>query len=99
LGKTWGESIGAHAGVGWALLPFWLLGVLFAFVGVLAIAAVPLLGFTIVALVVVYFLILGLVDATLKGILLGALYLYSTHGDVPEEFERDALNQSFVPKK
>ena len=34
LTKTWGESIGGHAGVGWALLPFWLLGI---GVGVLAV--------------------------------------------------------------
>jgi hypothetical protein len=31
--------------------------------------------------------------------MMGALYLYSTQGEVPEEFERESLNQSFVPKK
>jgi uncharacterized membrane protein len=99
LCKTWGESIGAHAGVGWALLPFWLLGVLLIVLAVFAMAASPVLGVLLIALGIVYFLGLGLVDATLKGIMMGALYLYSTQGEVPEEFERESLNQSFVPKK
>jgi hypothetical protein len=99
LCKTWGESIGGHAGVGWALLPFWLLGILFVLLAVFAFAASPILGGFLIGLSILYFLVLGLVDATLKGILLGALYLYSTHGEVPEEFERESLNHSFVPKK
>jgi hypothetical protein len=99
LRKTWGEAIGGHVGVGWALLPFWLLGVLGALLGALALIKAPVLGVAILAVTVVYFLVLGLVDATLKGILLGALYLYSTHGEVPEEFQREVLGQSFTPKK
>jgi Family of unknown function (DUF6159) len=99
LRKTWGESIGGHIGVGWALLPFWLLGVLVAVLGALAMMKSAVLGVALVAIAILYFLALGLVDATLKGILLGALYLYSTNGEVPEEFERGALDQSFTPKK
>src|SRR5262249_31239623 len=91
LGRTWGESIGGHAGVGWALLPFWLLGVLLGVLGVFALSKVAALGILLLAVTVIYMLVLGLVDSTLKGILLGALYLYATHGEVPEEFERDAL--------
>jgi hypothetical protein len=98
LCRTWGESIGGHAGVGWALLPFWLLGILAGVLGAFAMAKSVVLGVTILALAVVYMLILGLVDATLKGILLGALYLYATAGEVPAEFDRAALAGSFTTK-
>jgi hypothetical protein len=53
----------------------------------------------VICLTVVYMLVLGLVDATLKGILCGALYLYATAGEVPAEFERGVLNGSFTPKQ
>lgn len=98
LRRTWGESIGGHAGVGWALLPFYLLGVLLLLLGVAALSQSAALGILVVALTVVYMLIVGLVDATLKGILLGALYLYATNGEVPAEFDREALAASFTAK-
>lgn len=99
LRKTWGESIGGHAGVGWALLPFWLIGILVAVLGAMLLSKSAALGIAMIGVAVVYFLILGLVDATLKGILVGALYLYSTHGEVPAEFDRESLDQSFTPKR
>jgi hypothetical protein len=98
LARTWGESIGGHVGVGWALLPFWLLGVLLAVLGFFALAQSPPLGAVVIAVAVVYMLVLGLVDATLKGILLSALYLYATQGEVPDEFDREAMAHSFAAK-
>src|SRR5262249_2561179 len=56
LRKTWGESIGGHAGVGWALLPFWLIGILVAILGALAMVKSPILGFALVAIAILYFL-------------------------------------------
>ena len=56
------------------------------------------LGIMLLAFAVIYILVLGLVDATLKGILLGALYLYATAGEVPSEFDRSVLTGSFAPK-
>src|SRR5947209_7431526 len=76
LTKTWGESIGGHAGVGWALLPFWLIGIVFGVLGFFALSTSVALGVLVITLTVAYMLVLGLVDATLKGILVGALYLY-----------------------
>lgn len=98
LSRTWGEAIGGHAGIGWALLPFWLLGLLAVVGGVFAMTKAPVLGATLLVLAVVYFIVLGLVDATLKGILLAALYLYAKHGEVPAEFDRSALESSFTAK-
>jgi hypothetical protein len=99
LCKTWGESIGGHAGVGWALLPFWLLGIVLAVLGAFALSTSVVLGVLILAVAVLYMLVLGLVDATLKGILLGALYLYATAGEVPAEFDRRVIKASFTPKQ
>jgi hypothetical protein len=52
----------------------------------------------LLAFAVIYMLVVGLVDATLKGILLGALYLYATAGEVPSEFDRSVMTGSFTPK-
>jgi hypothetical protein len=98
LTKTWGESIGGHAGVGWALLPFWLLGIVMGVLAVFVMSTSVVLGAVLLGVTIVYFLVLGLVDATLKGILLGALYLYATAGEVPAEFESGVLRASFTPK-
>jgi hypothetical protein len=98
LKRTWGESIGGHAGVGWALLPFYLIGLLVVLLGALAMTKSVALGVVLLVGAVVYMLILGLVDATLKGILLGALYLYATAGEIPAEFDRDVLAGSFTAK-
>ena len=99
LSKTWGESIGGHAGVGWALLPFWLLGILLIVLGAFAATKSLALGIFVLILAGVYMLILGLVDATLKGILLGALYLYATAGEVPDEFDKGMMRRSFMAKE
>jgi hypothetical protein len=98
LRKTWGESIGAHIGVGWALLPFWLLGFLLLVLAFFAFAASPVLGVALVVVSIIYMLVVGLVDATLKGIMLSALYVYATANEVPTEFDRAALQQSFAAK-
>ncbi len=98
LTKTWGESIGGHAGVGWALLPFWLLGIGAGILGFFALQTSAALGVLILAFTIVYMMVLSLVDATLKGILLGALYLYATAGEVPSEFDSGVMRGSFTPK-
>lgn len=99
LCRTWGESIGAHVGVGWALLPFWLLGFGILLIAFFAFSKSVALGIALATLGIVFMLILGLVDATLKGILLGALYLYATDGEIPREFDRNVMKQSFAPKQ
>lgn len=98
LTKTWGESIGGHAGVGWALLPFWLLGFVAVVLGAYLTMNSAVLGVMVLVFALIYMLVLGLVDATLKGILLGALYLYATAGEVPSEFDRGVMKGSFTPK-
>jgi hypothetical protein len=98
LTRTWGESIGGHAGVGWALLPFWLLGLVMGVLSVFVMSSSIALGVLLLTVTVIYFLVLGLVDATLKQILLGALYLYATAGEVPQEFDRGVMKGSFTLK-
>ncbi|HEX4588438.1 MAG TPA: hypothetical protein VH120_00800, partial [Gemmataceae bacterium] len=82
-----------------ALLPFWLLGVVMIVLGAFVASNSIVLGVIMLAVAVIYMFVLGLVDATLKGILCGALYLYATAGEVPAEFERGVLNGSFTPKQ
>ena len=88
-----------HAGIGWALLPFWLLGILFILLGAFAVTKSLALGLFVLALAVVYMLVLALVDATLKGILLVALYLYATAGEVPDEFDKRLMRRLFTAKE
>jgi ABC-type multidrug transport system fused ATPase/permease subunit len=98
LTRTWGESIGGHAGIGWALLPFWLIGLVMIALGAFVATKSIALGVILLAVAVIYMFILGLVDATLKGILLGALYLYATAGEVPDEFGNGLMKRMFTTK-
>ena len=86
LRDTWGEALGGRVGIGWFLLPFWLIGIGLVVLGFFLTASVPVLGVAVVALSVLYMIVLGLIGTALETILLSGLYLYATQGEVPETF-------------
>jgi len=50
------------------------------------------------ALTVLCMLVIGVVSATLKSILVAALYEYAASGRVPDQFDGDLLKAAFRPK-
>ena len=99
LKKTWGEQIVGNAGIGLATLILIL---------VMTATAVPLIIFVTsinavlaapmwISLVVGYIFV-GLLSATLKGIYSAALYRFATTGDAGEHFNAAMMEQAFRPK-
>ena len=99
LKKTWGEQVVGNAGIGFA---FFL-----AYVA-LAIAAIPavIMAFStgqgaviagVIVCVVLAFILLALVNASLSGIYSAALYRYATTGEAGA-FDNNVLRNAFVAK-
>ncbi|HLK59885.1 MAG TPA: DUF6159 family protein [Chthonomonadaceae bacterium] len=84
LRKTWGEGIFARIGIGWFLLPFWLLGVGLIVLGSYFLTtSSAALGGLLLGAAVLYLIVMGLVNSALETILLGGLYQYATEGLSP----------------
>ena len=100
LKKTWGENLIGQGGVG---LVFGLLYVLLAIVGVAAIVGAAMTGKGIfigmvVAIVIIAFLVMGLIQAALSGIYSAALYRYASGENASAGFSPHMLGNAFSPK-
>jgi len=98
LRNTWGEALGGRIGIGWALLPFWLIAIVLAVGGAFLCATVLPLGLALIALAVVCMITIGLVSSALGTILQSGLYLFATEGQVPNGMDRDVLQHGFSAK-
>jgi hypothetical protein len=78
--KTWGENLIANAGIGLATMIVGIVGAIPLFLLVMVGGPVAVVG---IAALVVWFLAVGLVSATLTGILQTALYRFATGEAVP----------------
>ena len=99
LKKTWGEQIAGNVGIGFAFMLAYLA------LAVVAVPAIILAAGTgqgaviavVVACVVLGFILLALVNATLSGIYSAALYRFATTGD-SGAFDGQVLRRAFVAK-
>lgn len=86
--ETWGESLGAEAGVGLVTV---VLVVLAAVMGLIVLAAlgslVPLFSLVGLAILAGLVILAGLIGQTLTGIAKTALYVYATEETAPRYFE------------
>ena len=91
--KTWGEAIGAEFGTRWIV-----------FLGLLVALVPAVLGFVIgsaisigvgIAVAVAIFGLVALISAALDGIIVGALYVYASDGELPEQFDRGIVEGAF----
>lgn len=95
--KTWGESIVGAGGMAIVFVAIGILGglcvlgTLFLGIDVVFYAALALFLLMIVVLAVVYY--------AMQGIYVTALYNYAKTGTVPSAFNRDLVQNSFVPKQ
>jgi len=93
--RTWGESI---VGSGSILLIFIALGVV-AFIGVLTtlvIGNMVVFGIALV-LFILLVVVLAIVASAMQGIFVTALYSYARNGTVPSGFNKDLIQNAFVP--
>jgi Family of unknown function (DUF6159) len=95
--RTWGENMVARFSLG---IIFFLLGLVGVFPIVLAVmtkSAVIII--MISAVVLVYWTILGVISASLTGILATALYDYAVTGQVPAAYNPQTIANAFQPRK
>ena len=100
LRKTWGENLIGNGGLG---LAFGLVYVLLALVGGGLVVAVASLGSaaltgTLVALLVIGYIVLALVHPALSGIYSAALYRFASAGQGSESFSPEVLSNAFRVK-
>jgi hypothetical protein len=97
LRKTWGETLTANFSIGLFVFLAHLLALIPAVLGVL-IAGVPgLIAGVVVTLAL--WMIIALAAAALNAIVLAATYLYAAEGVVPQQFDRELLQDAFKAKR
>jgi hypothetical protein len=100
LKKTWGEALVGRMGMGFFLFLLALPGVVLMAMGVFVLAGpMQVVGFGLIALAVIDFLLYGAVSSALQGIFVGALYQYASHGSVPDGFQPESLERAFRQKR
>jgi hypothetical protein len=100
LRKTWGESLSANFGIGIITFFFVLLAMAPIIIGVVAMSS----GWTVAGIIsivcgVLAVILVSLISSALSSICLGALYLYASDGEVPQQFDRQELAGAFVQGK
>jgi hypothetical protein len=101
LKRSWGENIIGNVGFGVvfgvaSLLLFAVLGGLFTLA---AMAQSVVLVVAVVAIAVLCFVLLALVQSALQGVYAAALYRYAEFGDAGAGFHPALLEQAFRPKR
>lgn len=93
--KTWGESI---IGGGSIFIVFFVIGIIAAALifGIWMISGSFLLAGALFIIVVA---ILGVVASAMQGIFVTALYTYARTGTVPTSFNKDLIENAFLPKQ
>jgi hypothetical protein len=100
LKKTWGEQIVGNLSTDAVFgLPKLIVIGLIILVAVLRISFGSTLAFAlVVALLVLIFLLLGLIESTLKGIYVAAVYRYAAQGEAGGFFSEEVVKGAFRPK-
>ena len=94
--RTWGESLSASFSAGLINFLLGLPGLILIVPGMfLIVNGSPAPGIGLIVAGVVLLLLASLVSSAVNTILLAALYLYATEGNVPEYFDRDLIAHSF----
>jgi hypothetical protein len=100
LKKTWGEQIVINLSTDAVFgLPKLLVGGLLALTVFQGLSfGSPLVFALVIALLVCVFLLLGLIESTLKGIYVAAVYRYAAQGEVGGFFSKEVVKGAFRPK-
>jgi hypothetical protein len=96
--KTWGESLFGNVGIGLFGMVLALPGMALFLMGGFLLSVSMALGFTLIAVALVYFLVWGAIMAALKGVFLSALYQYAANHRIPDGFDRDTIEHAFRSK-
>jgi len=98
LKKAWGEGLAGRIGLGLVILLLFIPVILLGVATVLAFNSSVPLGFALLALTVIAFLLLAIVSSALQTIFLTALYQFAAYERVPAGFDAGTLKGAFTPK-
>jgi MFS family permease len=93
--KTWGESI---VGGGSIFLVFLVIGIIAA-IGIFGIMLVSQNFLLAIALLIIVVAVLAVVASAMQGIFVTALYTYAKTGTAPTAFNKDLIENAFMPKQ
>lgn len=101
LKRSWGENLIGNGGIG---IVFGLLMALAVLVGGALVVGAAMTKSVVlivlaVAIVVLGFVLLGLIQSSMQGIYAAALYRYAEAGEASVGFDQALLQQAFAPKK
>ncbi len=97
LKKTWGEQLVGHFGFGFIFFILSLPPI--ALVGLAFFSGETVLIAPAIVIAVCYWIVLALVQATLKTIFQAAVYVYATRNTVPEGWNGDVLQNAMMQKQ
>ena len=99
LRKSWGESLSANFGIGLITFLCSLVAIIPIVLGGMALAGgQTTLGVVGIACGVLGLIVVSLISSALNSIVIGALYLYASDGEVPQQFDARSLSHAFVTK-
>jgi hypothetical protein len=98
--KTWGENAVGQFSMGLVFFLLALLGIIPIVIGVFsAISGSVALMIVFFGVAFLYWLILGILNASLNGIFMTALYNYASKGTVVAGFSEESIKGAYVPKR
>lgn len=99
LKKTWGEALIGQWGIGLFMFVLLLPAIVLVILGAIVASKVLAVGFAIMALAAVYFVIWMAIGSAMHGIYIGALYQFAAYDKVPEGFSSEAMEGAFGRKR
>jgi hypothetical protein len=97
--KTWGENAVGQFSMGLVFFLLALLGIIPIVIGVFSAATSVPLMIVFFGVTFLYWLVLGILNASLNGIFMTALYNYASKGTVVGGFSEESIKGAYVPKR
>ncbi|HEY9205606.1 MAG TPA: DUF6159 family protein [Candidatus Methanoperedens sp.] len=94
--RTWGENVIGQFSMGFIFFILGLIGIVP--LGLLFITSSFNMIILVFALTVIYWVVLGIVSASLDGIFVAALYNYANTGKIPSAYSPEVIRGAFQPK-
>jgi ABC-type multidrug transport system fused ATPase/permease subunit len=93
--RTWGESIVGSGSIMLIFIATGIVGLLFVF-ATLLVGNMIVFGFAVVMFIILV-VVLAIVASAMQGIYVTALYTYARTGTVPAAFNKDLIQNAFIP--
>ncbi len=94
--KTWGENVIGQFSMGFVFFILGIIGIIPLLISFFT--GSPVIIISLITLTVIYWVLLGIVSASLDGIFVTALYNYANTGKIPSAYSPEVIRDAFQPK-